>query len=95
MRSLRYSEYTKEQRSRYGKNKVEFRKIFEVALRTFWQGLFGFDAVKFDEHFFGSDNPEDMLDCVEEEYSKEARVLIERLMMNDVRIKDEWNQDIA
>lgn len=58
----------------------EFQKIFGVPLSAYFDNVFGFDIVRFDDEVIRAQNDESIKDAVVRQYSREAADLIWELL---------------
>ncbi len=66
----------------------EFRNIFKVSLKEFWENnLFGFDIIKFDEEFIQAKDGESISEKVKDKYGEKAEAIV-RHLINPNRYKN-------
>ncbi len=67
-------------RKAYETNYHDFSRIFGVSLAGYWDKMFGFDVVAFNEKFIKSGDNESMAEAVKRQYGAEAVALIKNLL---------------
>ena len=61
---------------------LNFSRIFGVTLNSFFDNLFGFDIVKFDEDFIKTPDDQSMEEYIQEKYGEKGVAVIKRLIAN-------------
>ncbi len=66
----------------WGKHRKRFQEIFGRSLSTYFDLIYGFDTIKFDDDITKSSDLDDisMADVVKEKYGEEAVSIIESLI---------------
>ena len=57
----------------------QFKEFFGVLIDPYWDGLFGFDVIKFDEEFVKTPENKSMKEHISEIYSEDACKFVESL----------------
>ena len=69
-----------ENKNKYIKYYPKFSSIFGVSLKRYWDNMFGFDVVKFDDEFIKAPDGISTAQAIEEKYGKDAVELIRILI---------------
>ncbi len=69
-----------ENKARYIKYAVEFRKVFGTPLHLFWDIVTGFDIIKFDEEYIKPADDMSTKEAIRAKYGEAGVKLIENLI---------------
>ena len=73
-------EFMKDNRLKFVRYQQEFALTFNRPLQEFWDNMFGFDIIKFDEQFIKSPDGTSLSDAVIQQYGQAANDLIKKLI---------------
>ncbi|MHA2329749.1 MAG: hypothetical protein ACXACR_14635 [Candidatus Hodarchaeales archaeon] len=78
--ALTYMSLIKSNDKIYRKNAREFKHIFGINLKPYWDNITGFDIVRFDEEFIKSPDGLSMEDVIKDKYNEIGVSIIKSLL---------------